>query len=525
MKKLLLMVLIVVLAYANGVEKSEKRGISKDFQTMGHRKSSDNKFTKIVNEHRSEDCSKISSRDKTEIRERIFDKKTKKMNQNFLAKTNSTVFPLTIELEYLYDESGKYTYTYDNDGNMTVELYEEFYAGELSWAEKYLYTYDDNGYLITEIYQDMEEGNWVNSERYTLTYDAMGRIQSELYEEFYNDNWEQQYYAIYTWENGNIIELLEQEWDGSSWIDIFKISASYDNDDNMLQILFSTYEDDAWLVEEIMSWTYDENGNELTALMQSSDETGTLQNSMREYMSYDSNNNLVDYVIEFWEGDAWVAYMRVLLTYSENGDILTESEQIYDEESGEWLTMDTITYEYSYDAGGNLTELVESSVYEESTYYGKQVYNFDVNNNCVQGEYYESWDGDSWEDSEEYLMLYYNNGADVIDEYAHKISVIYSGSTAINDDVKVPEKIVLNQNYPNPFNPATTISFSLPAKLDVKLTVYNGLGQKVDEIVNSNLNAGVYTYSFDGTGMNSGIYFYKLQTDNHHIVKKMILIK
>ncbi|KXK05842.1 MAG: T9SS type A sorting domain-containing protein [Ignavibacteriaceae bacterium] len=83
----------------------------------------------------------------------------------------------------------------------------------------------------------------------------------------------------------------------------------------------------------------------------------------------------------------------------------------------------------------------------------------------------------------------------------------------------------LLQNYPNPFNPSTVITFKLPSKQKVKLTVYNTLGEVITEPVNSMLSAGTYNVNLNMSGFSSGLYFYKIETDNFSDTKKMIFIK
>lgn len=93
-------------------------------------------------------------------------------------------------------------------------------------------------------------------------------------------------------------------------------------------------------------------------------------------------------------------------------------------------------------------------------------------------------------------------------------------------DNKIPLEYKLHQNYPNPFNPSTTIKFDLPETNFVSLKIYNILGQQVAIIVNEELKAGRYKYSFDSKGeLPSGIYFCILKTDKRTDIKKMILLK
>ncbi len=93
------------------------------------------------------------------------------------------------------------------------------------------------------------------------------------------------------------------------------------------------------------------------------------------------------------------------------------------------------------------------------------------------------------------------------------------------EDLDIPSTYKLSQNYPNPFNPSTVISFSIPNASITKLSVYNILGQEVATLVNKELSAGSYKFEFNANSLTSGIYFYKLQSNNYSQVKKMMLIK
>jgi hypothetical protein len=90
----------------------------------------------------------------------------------------------------------------------------------------------------------------------------------------------------------------------------------------------------------------------------------------------------------------------------------------------------------------------------------------------------------------------------------------------------IPAEYALEQNYPNPFNPSTVIEFSLPENVgNVKLSIYNALGEKVAELVNKALTAGKYQYQWNAQNVATGMYIYELRTDKFVSVKKMILIK
>lgn len=83
----------------------------------------------------------------------------------------------------------------------------------------------------------------------------------------------------------------------------------------------------------------------------------------------------------------------------------------------------------------------------------------------------------------------------------------------------------LFNNYPNPFNPTTSISYELQNSNFAKLTVYNVRGELIKVLVNGEQSAGNHIISFDGSDLNSGVYFYKLETDGRNSVSKMTLLK
>ena len=91
----------------------------------------------------------------------------------------------------------------------------------------------------------------------------------------------------------------------------------------------------------------------------------------------------------------------------------------------------------------------------------------------------------------------------------------------------VSEMNITLNNYPNPFNPVTTINYSIEVKnlLPVNLSVYNANGELLKTLVNEIQKPGNYSVKFDGSNLNSGVYYYKLNTPDKIITKKMILIK
>lgn len=94
-----------------------------------------------------------------------------------------------------------------------------------------------------------------------------------------------------------------------------------------------------------------------------------------------------------------------------------------------------------------------------------------------------------------------------------------------NTGSEIPENYSLSQNYPNPFNPSTTITFAIPENDFVTLRIYDVLGREVKTLISRVMNAGTHKITFDASKLSSGMYYYKITTNNFTDTKKMILIR
>ncbi|MDA3886089.1 MAG: T9SS type A sorting domain-containing protein [Candidatus Delongbacteria bacterium] len=125
---------------------------------------------------------------------------------------------------------------------------------------------------------------------------------------------------------------------------------------------------------------------------------------------------------------------------------------------------------------------------------------------------YPNWDfTDVWEGS-------FNNN----DAYPY---FKWQGLTGIEEQNTLPVTSLLYQNYPNPFNPTTEISFSLNQKQDVNLSVFNSKGELVQVLFEGKKEKGNHSINFDASGLNSGVYFYKLSRDETIETRRMLLLK
>ena len=98
-------------------------------------------------------------------------------------------------------------------------------------------------------------------------------------------------------------------------------------------------------------------------------------------------------------------------------------------------------------------------------------------------------------------------------------------TTEVADTRGIPTTLALAQNFPNPFNPATTIEFALPEATNVRLEIYNAIGERVVTLIDGPMPAGYHTKTFAASELPSGLYLYRLSTPTGSFVRKMMLVK
>jgi hypothetical protein len=155
-----------------------------------------------------------------------------------------------------------------------------------------------------------------------------------------------------------------------------------------------------------------------------------------------------------------------------------------------------------------------------------QLQGFNIDENTIRVKY---WDNQSnnWIQVSNAVIDPVNNTVTISESQINNF-IILTGeqiSTISQDDDLIVNGFVLKQNYPNPFNPETTIEFILEKDAQVKLTIYNVLGEKIFTILNQRLNAGSHKAHFNGRLLPTGILFYELKVNNQKAIKRMVLSK
>lgn len=184
---------------------------------------------------------------------------------------------------------------------------------------------------------------------------------------------------------------------------------------------------------------------------------------------------------------------------------------------------------------GNSWELRNTGMPEYS-WVGKFI---SVNNMLIAGTitwdgiYRSTDDGEHWQEINGGLINTSINDFAVFNEYVYA-GTYYGGLwmspvsvvTGIDEPTgSSPAEFLLEQNYPNPFNPTTSINYILDKDGYVSLKVYNSLGQQVAELVRGFEKSGNHKVVFNGSGLSSGIYYYRIESGSNISVKKMVLLK
>ncbi len=112
--------------------------------------------------------------------------------------------------------------------------------------------------------------------------------------------------------------------------------------------------------------------------------------------------------------------------------------------------------------------------------------------------------------------------------YQHDVGFWYSTRVYVGIEAEedlLPKKFELYQNYPNPFNPVTHIKYAVPKPSQVRIEIYNILGQRVRTLLNEEKPPGYYVVEFDASSLASGFYVYRMQAEGFVDIRKMIVTK
>jgi hypothetical protein len=396
----------------------------------------------------------------------------------------------------------------------------------------------ENEYLIMEEIRqswDLNFDLWVNSWKSTYTYDENGNMTKELVQEWIDDQWIDDRITTYTYdENGRETEHISQYWKDEQWNKDGKEKFIYG--ENRIEQITLFWRKHAWIDDLKFTSTYNEDGNVTEYLSQYWD-VAQWSNDQKITNTYDYKGKMTESLSQTWDRfDLWVNDWKTIYTYeeSENGYLIMEDfYNMWD--SASWINWKK--YTYTYDENGNRIEELRQGYYDEYWInWSKYIYNYDENGYRIEF-LNQDWASDQWINDWKWTYTYdeYGNRTEILlqgwptEQWINccKWIFIYEPLSSIQENIRGTRINIftLSQNYPNPFNPSTIIEFTLPKSEFVALKVYNILGEEVATLVSDKLQAGDHTYNFEGSTLASGVYLYRIEAGEYNKVKKMILLK
>lgn len=416
------------------------------------------------------------------------------------------------------------------EGELTSGDNERFYISDIRTERDFL--------LIEILGEIWDSANWVNDWKNTFSYDANGYMIEGLNQIWDGTSWLNSSLAFYSYDaNGYMVEMLMKVWVSGSWENGMKMTITYNPDGSMNQLLLEMWMVDEWILYSRFTYSYDANGYMIEELTEAYDFiSGTLVYDSKSMYTYDANGNHIEKITQDWENETWVNYERTTWQYDANNHETERIEQYWD--GSAWAN--SARHTFTYDANGNMTEDLRE-LWEGGTWvdYNLYTYTYDAAGNMIQ-ELYQMWDAGSWVNNELYTYTYDANGnlSQELWQYweggawvnGERYTYTYTQTAVDDNQISQIEDNLLS--FPNPFNSQTTISFNLPIRALVNLTIYNIKGQMVKTLISNCMldRDDNHSYIWNGKNENgdtvkSGVYFYKLQCENKTIVKRILLMK
>ena len=365
----------------------------------------------------------------------------------------------------------KFEYSYSNNGEMIQQIYNgwDFDTGQWVLDSKLEYTHDNDGNIIQWLYYKMDEesSQWLIVSKCEFVYDGNGnRTLETTY--FWNDvtsQWVNFDKTEYTYNNdGNMTSQTEYYWDEGQWTEEYKNEHTYDNDGYLTLIIGSYWELNQWIKE------------------------------YKEELVYDADGNLILETDYDWDNQ-WIKNWKWESVFDGNSNLIEEHSYNWE---GTWVEL--FKYDYTYNNSYAYDNLILPIIYNEY-YYFYNTYWLEVYNNHMLLTSIRSYPATKdW--NEKYKTTYYYSEIDV------------SGISEASDN-----NITI---FPNPAVDKFQVHNSGFRVSTATIELYDLNGKKLLE---KDIPKGTKIIEIDVSSLDSGVYFCKLNTENHSVTKKVIIKK
>jgi hypothetical protein len=383
-----------------------------------------------------------------------------------------------------------------------------------AWSEysKTIEIFDTTAKMLQMETAEMVNGNWVPQMRYIINFDIISS-------------------TVLKFTNTEIFQYTDTIWTLAA-----RNVYDYDSNNHLIAIIGYLAMGGNMIEYSKTLYTNNSVGEPLVEIQQKLNlSTFQFENERKITDEYNSSNGLelLSETESYWVENAWKDTSRTLYTRNNKLNPLTEKTQLI---YGNGSIVDNWLREYTYDASGEYEMTLLNRYWDtnSNSWLNNSRFTFTyTNSNELFTTLYESFQGGMFVNTSRETYSY-----DELDRRTQELSESYIGDTWTNSyrliyfytptsvkEDNLVSSFILNQNYPNPFNPITTISFNLSVGSKVTLAVFTLLGEHVLTLLDENISAGNHRITFNGGNLSSGIYLYRLTTNNFSAMKKFILMK
>lgn len=396
----------------------------------------------------------------------------------------------------------RYLYSYNVNGKQTEYLSQLWNNSMWENSSRLQYSYNSSG-LLTSMTSQYYDVGWVNSSKTEHTYDSGGNRTQTLESYWMNSAWQQSSKSVFTYDSqSRLIEQVASSynfWETPPiWVYVHKLTYQY-NSQSLVDMEY-VYDHDGtnWAAYSRTSYTYTASGKQKTSYTENN-ESGWVPSSS-DSSAYDGNDNLTYNIYRRHNGSIWQDIEQTENTFLNS--LLSERIET------NWMYDPFTVFKYrtqiNYNGTNAIGELHQNWENNQWVNIDQWTMTYDASNQVTTTEMF-SWNGSSWDPTYRYYY-YYTTLLDIKNK-------------------EIVKDFVLYQNYPNPFNSTTKIIYSIPIPTEIKITLFNSLGEEIKIIDRGLKIPGKHEVVIDDNSLSSGVYFYEFQTPTRTESKKMILLK
>ena len=339
-----------------------------------------------------------------------------------------------------------------------------------TFGDKYraTYEYDEyDYYLSTEVYEVFWDENWLAYEMITYDYDFNGNVLEMLVQDFDGEEWIDMAKASFAYEDDLVSEVIIQYWEDGEWVNVEKAVYNYNGD--TWTILYWDWNGTTWSSNEL--YTYNKSAESIELLIQYM-QGGAWQNDEKQFFTLDFDEHVTSILVQEWENNVWVNDNRIAYDYS-NGVFDSKTEELWD--GSEWVT--TTKYSYLYDNG-----------------------------NAISGSC-KVFDGNDFVVGDGEIEMAYGYSADTKSFYGYEVNMTYVDPTSVNESTSVNFKV-----YPVP----AENEIQIQAEGFQKAEIFTLTGQMMLESEQNSINV---------SGLASGMYLLKVYDQTGNSATQKLVVK